>query len=372
MRTEWPAYYLDGRSAARRPATVRLMPSGLHIAVDGGPTLWWPFREVRQTQGFYAGEQVRLERGGEIAEAIVVDDVEFLGALQRIGPGFTGHLDSPARRRRRLRLTVLAGLGAVPLAIALYVWGIPAAAGIAATWVPVAWEESLGDMVVAQLAPAERRCVDADLQRVLDDMLTTLTARLPPHGYTLRVQVTNDRRVNAFAAPGGHIVLLRGLLERTESAEELAGVLAHEAQHILRRHTTRALLQHASTGILIAAVAGDVTGIAAFGLEAARTLGTLRYSRVNEEDADREGMRMLIAAGVDGRGMLTFFESLARREPSPGAGGVTRYLVSHPSTVERIEKLRALAAQQPPVTRRLVPDQDWREVRRMCEGGPPR
>src|SRR5437899_1914268 len=70
----------------------------------------------------------------------------------------------------------------------------------------------------------------------------------PISPYTVRVTVVDDGTVNAFAVPGGQVVLLRGLVERTRTPEELAGVLAHELQHVLQRHTTRLLLQHAATG----------------------------------------------------------------------------------------------------------------------------
>src|SRR5438046_2895507 len=126
--------------------------------------------------------------------------------------------------------------------------------------------------------------------------------------YPLRVYVVDMPTVNAFAAPGGSVVIFRGLLQRTDSPEQLAGVLAHEFQHVLQRHSTRAIIQHTSSGLLIAALTGDVTGPLAYGLEAARVLGHLRYSREAETEAGAEGLTMLLAARVDPAGMITFFE----------------------------------------------------------------
>jgi predicted Zn-dependent protease len=178
--------------------------------------------------------------------------------------------------------------------------------------------------------------------------------------------------VNALAAPGGAIVLYRGLLERTASAEELAGVLAHEVQHILHRHGTRMVVQRASTGLLMTAVAGDVSGLMAFGLETARTLGDLRHSRQNEEEADLDGLRMLLAAQIDPRGMLEFFRKIAGRE----GAALPRYLSSHPPSADRVERLEMLAATAAP-SAPLLADHDWSDVRKMCgsarrRGSPPR
>ena len=365
MRTDWEGYYLDGRTAARHRATIRLTHSGLEVTSEGGATLWWPYGEIRQTQGFYAGEQVRLERGGETPEVLLVPDAAFLTDLHRIAPKLARRFHDPTRRRMRARLTLLAALGAIGVATVLYLWGIPALAALVASRVPVSWEERLGQAVVEHLAPPGKRCADPTRGRVIGDIIATLTAPLSRPPYTFRVMVVNNSTVNAFAAPGGYIVIFRGLLERTRTAEELAGVLAHELQHILQRHATRALLQHASTGLLIAALAGDASGAMTYGLESARALGTLRYSRRNEEEADAEGMRLLLAAGIDPAGMIAFFDVL--RKEGGEAPGLLTYLSTHPSPADRIEGLKALAAQSQRRPVKLLPDYDWRDITKICQ-----
>jgi predicted Zn-dependent protease len=72
--------------------------------------------------------------------------------------------------------------------------------------------------------------------------------------------VVDNSTVNAFAAPGGQVVILRGLLEQTTSAEQLAGVVAHELQHVYLRHSTRAILEQTAGTLLLTAVSGDLSG----------------------------------------------------------------------------------------------------------------
>jgi predicted Zn-dependent protease len=365
MKTNWEGYYLDGQSAARHRAAIRLMRSGLEVTTEAG-TLWWPYPEIRQTQGFYTGEEVRLERGGEIPEALLVPDAAFLAALHRVAPELATRFHDPGRRRARAKLTLLAAAAVIAIITALYLWGIPAMADVVASHVPTSWEEGLGEAVIENLAPASRRCTDPTLTRAVDEITLTLTRTLASSPYTFRVAVVDNPTVNAIAAPGGFIVLFQGLVERTQTPEELAGVLAHEVQHVVRRHATRMLVQNASTGLLLAALTGDATGAMRFGLEGARILGILRYSRDHEEEADLEGIRMLIAARIDPAGLVRFFESVKENEQNKEESTLLTYLSTHPSTAHRVERLKALAAEAEGQWITLVPDLQWQEVSQRC------
>src|SRR5438445_601580 len=167
MPGAFTGYYLDGRSAARRPASIRLAASGLEIALEDGARLWWPFREVRQTQGFYRGEQIRLERGTPFPEILLVDDNAFLASLHATAPRFGRRFHDPRRRRTRLLLTIGAAATAVAIGAVLYVWGIPAAAGMLAARVPVSWEERGGGGRASEAAGCG--CRSAGDGRVLRD-----------------------------------------------------------------------------------------------------------------------------------------------------------------------------------------------------------
>ena len=364
MRTDWQGIYLDGQTATRHPATVRLMREALEISPGGGASRLWPYRELRQTQGFYAGEEVRIERGGELPETLLIADSAFLESLHEVAPGLRLRFHDPRRRRSRVRWTLAAAAGVLAVTGAIYVWGIPALATLVAPRVPVAWEESVGRSAIAYMAPPERRCGDPRVGAAMDEIVHRLTASAPPSPYTLQVYVVNRTVVNAHALPGGNIVIFKGLLERTRTAEELAGVVAHELQHVLRRHTTRAVIQDASTGLLLMALTGDLTGPLAYGLQTARTLGELRYSRRAEDEADIEGMKMLLAARVDPAGMIDFFDTIGREEGrQPKA---LTYFSTHPLAADRITRLKAMAAAWKGTPEPLLPTEDWAALAKRC------
>ena len=364
MPRNWNGFYLDGLSATRHPITVHITETALHFLRPDGQQVSWPYRKIRQTQGAYEGEEVRLEYGAPLAQTIIVQNAEFLADLHKAASTTFSHLHDPRLRGRRLQWTILASLALVVIVAGIYVWGVPVTANWLAPHVPLSWERQLGESALRHLAPLNRRCTNPDRLAAIDRILGQLTAAVPDSPYHMQVTVVDNPIVNAFALPGGHVVLLRGLLEATETPEQLAGILAHEVQHIYQQHSIRAILEQSSTSLLIAAVTGDVTGALAFGIESARMLGVLRYSRLHEDEADRQGLDLLKRVGVDPSEMIAFYRTLATTHPSEGE--TFSYLSTHPRTEERIAELIRLAGPPPPRPVSLLPGVNWQDIRSMC------
>ena len=365
MRFEWQGYYLDGESANRWNATIRLSANGIEVQSENGEIHRLSYSNLRQTQGFYSGEQVRLEWGTPLPKAVILLDTVFLTDLHRVAGSRAKHLHNPSRRTSRLKVTALAGLGAVGLALFFYFWAIPSVVSAVIPHIPISWEEQLGSSIIENLEMFGRRCRPSDGSEAIEQIFLTLTEPLDKMPYSFQIIILDSPIVNALAAPGGYIVLFRGLVEETRSPEELAGVLAHEAQHILKRHSTKALLRQASTRILIAAIAGDASAATRFGLDSARTLGLLEHTRRAESEADQEGIRMMIAAGIDPNGMIAFFESI--KKDGGDVPEFMTYLSTHPGTSDRIEKLTQTIAEIPEgEIYELLPDQDWDNLKKVC------
>ena len=144
-----------------------------------------------------------------------------------------------------------------------------------------------------------------------------------------RFHLADDKMVNAFAVPGGDIVVNRGLLTATRSPEELAGVLAHEIQHVALRHSLQGVVRGAGLSLLFAIVIGDASATLA-GQAADRLLG-LKFSRDAEREADEHGFGLLLMRGINPHGMVAFFATLAKQ------GGATpaTLLSTHPTSAER-------------------------------------
>lgn len=355
---EWTGSYYDGRTARREPVTITIERRGLDLRLPDGSVMYWPFEALRQTQGALGHERLRIEFGTDPVEALLVNEEGLADAIHLVAP----HAMRTLRPKSRAPRIVAGSVAALATVAALYVWGMPVLTNWVTPRVPVAWERSLGATVVGQLAPAAARCVEpaghAQLRRIVE-RLVGAGARSP---YDHTLLVLRDTVVNAFAAPGGFIVVNSGLLAAARSPEELAGVLAHEVQHVELRHSTRALIRAAPLRLAVAALSGG--GLEGAGTIAA-TLGMLRFSRAAEEEADRAAMRMLDQANVDPTAIIAFLRELeSQHRDGPR---LASYLSSHPRTADRIATLEALAARSRPVTRPLLDSASWREVRGMCD-----
>jgi beta-barrel assembly-enhancing protease len=356
----WPAFHYDGRNADRQPITLSIEPSGVRLHLANGRTTLWPIHALRQAQGSFSSEQVRLELGSEPTETVLVNEPGFLEAMRSAFPESRRALHGRRQTTRLLAWSV----GVVAAAVALYVLGAPVAADWMTARVPPAWEATLGQGVEERVRANAKYCGDslslAELRGVLDRLIDASDNSR----YAFRMVVLRDSQVNAFAAPGGFIAVHSGLLEAAETPEEFAGVLAHEVQHVLLRHSTRGIIREVPLRIGIATITGG-TGMESIAT-AAGSLGALRYRRGDESEADREGLRLLAAARIAPGGMVTFMRTLDRQDV--GTPRLASYLSSHPHTPDRVAELEALARRTRVDALAIMPASRWEHVRRLCRG----
>ena len=365
IQITWQGYYLDGKTADKQAVDIQLLGEGLRIATKTGTIFLWPYSEIRQTQGFYRNEPVQLERGGKIPEIILIQDHEFLTSLHFFTPKAAKRFHNPASRGLRLRLTLYAAAGILAAGVVFYIWGIPLLAKTITPHIPLKWEKGMGDSALGFLAPEESRCNNQELQKAIDEIVTRLSVA-DPDPYSFKVFVVKSPVFNAVALPGGNIVVFGGLLEKAQSPEALAAVIAHEMQHVKRRHVTKRIIEDSSTGLIISAVAGDVTGSMLYGLKIARNLAMLSYSRQDEDEADAGGIKMLIAANLDPQAMISFFEIMKEKNSK---FKIPQYLSTHPDTVERISRLKTIIDQANTNTHsyiKLSSDNNWNQIKKRC------
>ncbi len=164
-------------------------------------------------------------------------------------------------------------------------------------------------------------------------------------GVKWQVSVIDDAKtVNAFATPGGYLYVYSGLLLAADNPSEVAGVLSHEAGHVVARHSARQMVDAYGLQAVAALALGKNPGLAS---QLAAGIGgkglMLANSRGDETEADEYGARYASAAGYDPRGLITFFEKLQTQEgKSPQ---LLKFLSDHPATPDRISHLQGYIAE---------------------------
>ncbi len=356
MQTSWSGFHYDGRTAHREPVTIIVTGGGLHVTRDDGDAFLWSFAELRRVTPL-GNEALRIERKAEPVETLTVTEPGLPEAAPALGKSRAA-FDAAARSTFG---RVVAG--AIVVAV-IYFFGLPALAGVVAPHVPLAWEEQLGSGMVQQMVPADARCHDSLGQAVVEEIVARLVSVVPGSPYRFRVTLADDSIINAFAAPGGYVVVNRGLLEATRTPEELAGVLAHEIQHVVNHHATRAMIREIPLQVAASAISGGGNALGALASRAVGTLGVLRYHRGDELEADRDGVRMLQTARVDTKGMIDFFRTLSLQDA--GQPRAVAYLSTHPQTADRISELRRLASEASYTPVPLPGAGSWDIVKAAC------
>jgi beta-barrel assembly-enhancing protease len=225
--------------------------------------------------------------------------------------------------------------------------------------VPVEWERSVGAATAAAVIGGGRVCDAPEGRAALDALVAKLAAAGGMAATApVRARVVDDPTVNALAAPGGEILVYRGLLDRAASADELAGVLAHEIGHVEHRHGLRGVARAAGLFVLTGALSGGSDAVAL-----AAVLVGLSYSRDFEREADASGARILAAAGIGTKGLEMFFARM-ERERSGASGSLWSYLGTHPADGDRAAALRA--AEQPAAPAPAMSAAEWAALRGIC------
>lgn len=229
---------------------------------------------------------------------------------------------------------------AAVLALGIVIYGLwhaaPLALGGIVRLVPVSVEDQMGLAVARSFGPV---CSGENV----DALTKAITARLAPTldntPYKFDIRISPRKDVNALAAPGGHIVVFRGLIDAVDNTDQLAAVLAHEMQHVVQRHSTRGIIRTIGLQALLTIMLGDVGALGGL----AGNLTVLHFARSDEQSADDAAVKMLMRADIDPSAMERAFANLERVSPSGDTPAAFKYLSTHPPLSERIARVKELS-----------------------------
>jgi Zn-dependent protease with chaperone function len=375
-----PAIFFDGVTSARRSVRVDLGLTALAIHADAGEALAeWRYGELAS----YAAPDgvLRLGRATSPTPArLEIHDGDLAAAFQ----ARVGSIKQFGAVEPRTRVKVVGwSFAAVASALLVAMFGIPAVVERVAPLVPVRVEQRLGASVDTQIRtwldtgqhdrfecgqePSQNQGPDTQPSRAAFDTLVRRLEAAAGLPLPVRAAVVRRTEVNAIALPGGRVYVFEGLIDKAETPDELAGVIAHEMGHIAHRDGVRAVMQAAGLSFLFGMLIGDFSGGGA-AVIAMRTVLQSSYSRETEAAADAFGAALIVKLARDPRALGAILTRIAGT-----AGPNAKILLSHPEARERAAAIEAIAhAATPSQTGGgpLLSAAEWTALKRICRAGP--
>ena len=333
------AEYYDGRRSVSRVVALSIDSDSLRLAGDGVDESY-PLDRIELNPPLANTPRLLVLPDGGLCE---IHDSAACDAL------FEGHLDARhrgerwvARLERRMPHAIGAILVLAAATLGIVRFAIPFGAREVVERLDPSLESDLGDQTLAVLdrmalsatgLPESRR---ARLAHRFDAVSRAAGQSRP---LKLVFRSAPDIGPNAFALPGGTIVLLDELVAVATTDDELAAILCHEIGHVQGRHTMRSALQRSATLLVTAAILGDVASLSSYAAAVPAAVLTTSYSREFEREADQYALALMAREGIAIEAFTTILLRLETRESKAGSR-FPDFLSSHPATSERIRVIR--------------------------------
>lgn len=363
-RFETSGEFFDGETANSTQVPVVISGEGVSFEIDGA---WyeWPMTDLRCLQDQARDSGMILDLEDETEARLIIKDraaTKFLWSI----PNNLKTRKTSSKMKKRVAFWGVAAVVSVCLILFVVV---PSMSNTLAKYIPLDREIAMGKYALRQIEWAVSKSDDQELTckgsqgvKALEKMSKRLKDNFETD-YPLDVRVFRHEMVNAFAVPGGQIVLFEGLIKAAKTPEEVAGVLGHEFGHTINRDPTRLSLRSAGSAGLLGLVFGDFAGgFAALAL--AEALMSANYSQEAETNADIFSHEIFAKAELPSARFATFFEHLI--EEVGGDDSVLSHISSHPNLQDRADAaVSADVIGDRDFTPVLTPD-EWAALKGIC------
>ncbi|HRG57457.1 MAG TPA: M48 family metallopeptidase [Bacteroidia bacterium] len=330
---KFDAAYFDGNSSHIYQVTAEINHGSILLYHDTELVIW-DVNKIIFEESYFNKHNTVLKYGEKFPYAsLELTNEAFQGCLLKLNPQLKIK-NTDIKFFQSLSNKSIVGIAAACVAFILlsYFVLIPALAELIATQVPPSYESELGENIYYQIS--EEFEIDEEKTQAANDFFNELNIK---SNYPIQITVVNSPIKNAFALPGGHIVVYDEILQSMNSEEEFAALLCHEYSHVNLKHTTRSLFRSLGTYMVISLVLSDINGIMGVVIENAHNVKSLSYTRSLEEEADYNGLKLMLDAGINPQGMVNLFKHL--KEPNEGSLEIPEFLSTHPLLDERIKNI---------------------------------
>jgi predicted Zn-dependent protease len=220
-------------------------------------------------------------------------------------------------------------------------------------------EQEIGEVLIDSYLENVTVVTDSTITNAVDQIYDRLLKGLETTEYDYRIYVIKNDNINAFATLGGNIVIFTGLINYSDSPEEVAAVLAHEIGHVEKRHVVNKVVKELGVGLVLSIITGGSD--AGFLSQIIQQSVTTVFDRGQESEADDYGLGLLENAQIHPNSMAVIFRKIRDRY-SNSTTETLEFLSSHPNTNKRIKKSLEYKTSEGFQSQAFT-DIDWTEVR---------
>ncbi|MFK8008113.1 MAG: M48 family metallopeptidase [Saprospiraceae bacterium] len=338
--------FFDGQSSKPNLVSVYLNEHSISFATDNDPSM---VKEIAikdiENIDFSSTGNLQLKFGEFPFQTLMIEGADDIAEFRsRYPSAFSSSIYSRVLRGNVFKVVASSFVTLVGVLFIYIFFVAPFIAEKAVILIPKNAEIALGEKMTEPLFASLD--IDESKSKILTDFFNEVGFE---SGYPLELYVVDDPIVNAFAVPGGKIVIYQGILDVFDSWEQLAAVLAHELAHVEKRHSLKQMSRSLSTYLVFSILTSDASGVSAVIVENAFMIKDLSNSRSMETEADMIGFDYLQDLSIDPNGMVKLFEVLQNQEALLGENMQTalKILSTHPLTQDRINYMQTRIDQLP-------------------------
>jgi predicted Zn-dependent protease len=327
------AIYYDGKTSQPYDAQVSVLGNFMTISYENGQVAW----SIMQIDySSFTGKGKTMLKYGEFPHQYLEFPIDspLFSILENYLPkrreGFWAFANELAGAGVLGALITIAIF--VSIAGSVYFLLLPKIAEYAASQIPIEAEVELGKQFYDSFVGGME--IDKERTKELQAFAKKMDFQTE---YPLKFTVVKDKQVNAFALPGGNIVVFDAILAKMKTPEELAALLSHEVTHVKDRHSLKGLARGLAGSMVVSVLIGDMNAIGNLLVSQASNIYELGFTRDMEKEADLEGLEIMYHNNLDPKGMINLMERLHEEEKKYGVDKMPAYLNSHPLTKERID-----------------------------------
>ncbi len=327
---EFDIRYFDGKTSKVHYASLNINPLSWNITFQEGGffrQVYWRVDEIKSSEVFTTNTWT-FKYGKAPFQYLECDDPLLIETIKQLDPH--SHLFS--KLDHGLHGSVLRSIGIlmssiVGIGLLFYFTVLPF---LSTSFVNTLSKEFVIDLGETMFDSAdEGLLVDSTISNVLQDFVNEMELETE---FPIKVYCSNIDEVNAFAMPGGEIIIFRGLLEKLENESQLVALIGHEVSHVENRHGLHSLAQSLAGYFFLSIIAGDINGFGSVLMENAHYFKQQHYSRSLETESDFYGMEVLKRNNLSQNGMVDLFEVMKSGHESYSIP----YFTSHPDLEDRI------------------------------------